>query len=314
MMSVAKAGVAALLVSMLPSFAASMGASHAGERGAEQTKWQLPVTIEALQDVPVRADGGSRQVRGVINAAVSEPFTVKKGQRFQMVAILEEGGCRIEFETRQFDVSSCPWLDGFRDHQADVFAVQRPPELTPQDAAIYQTIVAHTIRPEMEKVSAGSRLPARPPLLIFDHTLATCDSTIAQQREVGCIDDLVFDALEGGPRIRELVFADLLGASARTALVKDLRQRNLQPAWFPPASVFNAITFRAEELSATLARHKGRTIGYAAFSVPAYSGDGQALVYATYFCGSLCGKGWLLLLHQVDGAWTVQSARMLWIS
>ncbi len=310
----AGAGVAALLVSTLLFVGGNAGAVHAGERVAGQTKWQLPVTIEVLQDVPVRADGGSRQVRGVLNVAVPEPFTIGKGQRFQMIEILQEGGCRIEFEKRQSDVSSCPWLDGFRDHQADVFAVQRPPELTAQDAAIYQAVVAHTVRPEMEKVTAGSRLPARPPLLIFDHTLAICDPAIAQQREVGCIDDPVFNALEGGPRIRELVFADLLGAPARTALVKDLRQRNLRPAPFPPTSVFNAITFSAEELVATLAQNKGRTIGYAAFSAPAYSQDGHALVYATYFCGSLCGKGWLFLLHQVDGAWTVQSARMLWIS
>lgn len=127
MKSIARAGVAALLLGTMVALTGSGPAVHAGERVAGQTKWQLPVTIEALQDVPVRADGGSRQVRGVLNVAVPEPFTIRKGQRFQMVAILQEGGCRIEFEQRQFNVSSCPWLDGFRDHQADVFAVLRGP-------------------------------------------------------------------------------------------------------------------------------------------------------------------------------------------
>ena len=38
-----------------------------------------------------------------------------------MVKIYDEGGCRIEFEKRRYDVSSCPRLDGFTDHQRDVF-------------------------------------------------------------------------------------------------------------------------------------------------------------------------------------------------
>ena len=40
-----------------------------------------------------------------------------------MVKIYDEGGCRIEFEKKRYDVSSCPWLDGFTDHQQDVFRV-----------------------------------------------------------------------------------------------------------------------------------------------------------------------------------------------
>jgi hypothetical protein len=40
-----------------------------------------------------------------------------------MLQVNKEGGCRIEFEKKQYDVSSCPWLDGFTDHQEDVFKV-----------------------------------------------------------------------------------------------------------------------------------------------------------------------------------------------
>jgi hypothetical protein len=55
--------------------------------------------------------------------APGESFTIKKGQRFLMVKVYSEGECRIEFERRQYDVSSCPWMDGFTDHQEDVFKV-----------------------------------------------------------------------------------------------------------------------------------------------------------------------------------------------
>ncbi len=90
---------------------------------AGQTRWQFPVTIEALQDVPAHADDAGTQHRGVLYVGRGQAFTVRKGFRFQMLKINKEGGCRIEFEKKQYDVSSCPWLDGFRDHQNDVFWV-----------------------------------------------------------------------------------------------------------------------------------------------------------------------------------------------
>ena len=89
----------------------------------DQTKWRFPVTIEALQDVPAQVEKTAGQVRGVLYIGRGPAFTVQKGRRFLMLRVNKEGGCRIEFEKRQYDVSSCPWLDGFRDHQKDVFEV-----------------------------------------------------------------------------------------------------------------------------------------------------------------------------------------------
>jgi hypothetical protein len=88
--------------------------------------WLLPATIEARQDVPVRLNNTAKQQRGVLYIAGStsfEPFTIKKGQRFQMLAVLREGECRIRFEKNEYLVTSCPWVDGFTDHQTDVFKV-----------------------------------------------------------------------------------------------------------------------------------------------------------------------------------------------
>jgi hypothetical protein len=88
-----------------------------------QTKWRLPATIEAVQDVSAQPVETGRQARGVLYVGRGNLFTIKKGQRFLMVKVAAEGGCRIEYEKNQYDVSSCPWLDGFRDHQEDFFKV-----------------------------------------------------------------------------------------------------------------------------------------------------------------------------------------------
>jgi hypothetical protein len=51
---------------------------------------------------------------------------MRKGQRFQVVKIYSEGGCRIRFKSTEYDLGSCPWLDGFRDHETEIFRVLVP--------------------------------------------------------------------------------------------------------------------------------------------------------------------------------------------
>jgi hypothetical protein len=89
-----------------------------------QTRWELPVTIRVLRDVQARGytpeEHGAQLARGVL---YTDPFVIRKGQTFQMVKIYTEGECRIRFQNREHDVASCPWLDGFKDHQADIFEV-----------------------------------------------------------------------------------------------------------------------------------------------------------------------------------------------
>jgi hypothetical protein len=88
-----------------------------------QTRWRLPVTIEAVLDVSARPVETGGQARGVLYVGRGNSFTIKKGEHFLMVKIAAEGGCRVEYEKRQYNVSSCPWLDGFRDHQEDFFKI-----------------------------------------------------------------------------------------------------------------------------------------------------------------------------------------------
>jgi hypothetical protein len=84
----------------------------------------LPITIEALRDVFMKTaehEAHDSQERGALYSTNS--LQIAKGERFQMVAVLAEGGCRIEFHGALHELSSCPWLPGFTDTQVGVFRV-----------------------------------------------------------------------------------------------------------------------------------------------------------------------------------------------
>jgi hypothetical protein len=84
--------------------------------------WRLPATIEVQRDVEV---GRGPYVRGTLSmfGPDLEGFVIKKAERFQMVKIYEEGGCRIRFHEMERDISSCYWVEGFADPESDIFKV-----------------------------------------------------------------------------------------------------------------------------------------------------------------------------------------------
>src|SRR5271165_5799809 len=84
----------------------------------------LAITIEVKQDVEV-TQAYSQESRGKLHLdnVEAQAFRLRKGQRFQMVEIGQEGSCRITFEGKEYGLTSCPWLEGFSDHQADVFSI-----------------------------------------------------------------------------------------------------------------------------------------------------------------------------------------------
>ena len=110
--------IAVLLVAPLASAQVRSGPVWDGQ--------SLPITIEVLSDVPVKtsertADGSFGQERGVLYSGAA--FLISKGQRFRMVELLGEGRCRIELQGSRYALSSCPWVPGFTDSQADVFRI-----------------------------------------------------------------------------------------------------------------------------------------------------------------------------------------------
>jgi hypothetical protein len=96
-------------------------------------------SIEVLMDVFIEpAMGGLTSERGhlyyyrVASRVPSETpprARVPAGQRLAMLAYLGSGRCRIAFEGRVFDVSSCPWLPGSTDRDDDIFRIvaEEPP-------------------------------------------------------------------------------------------------------------------------------------------------------------------------------------------
>jgi hypothetical protein len=90
-----------------------------------QVAGPLPVTIEVNRNVEVTHSTESHESRGklYLEDAKAKAFRLTKGQRFQMVQTGEEGSCRIRFDGNEYHLKSCPWLDGFSDHQTDVFSV-----------------------------------------------------------------------------------------------------------------------------------------------------------------------------------------------
>ena len=85
----------------------------------------FPVTIEVKRNVEITHSTGPYESRGTLCLAdvKAKAFRLNKGQRFQMVQAGNEGSCRIRFSGHEYSITSCPWLDGFGDHQTDVFRI-----------------------------------------------------------------------------------------------------------------------------------------------------------------------------------------------
>ena len=83
------------------------------------------VTIELLQDVEVTQESPVHLSRGklYLDDRNAKPFRLRQAQRFVMIRKGSEGSCRIRFEDTEYGLSSCPWMEGFTDHQTDIFRV-----------------------------------------------------------------------------------------------------------------------------------------------------------------------------------------------
>ena len=117
---------------------------------ADARRTRVPVTIEAKQDVQVLVGLVSREARGKLYVwqtpqANETPFVIRRGERFQMIKEDGEGQCRIRYRGKTFRLTSCPWLDGFSDHQQDSFQIvaQRSAPWVYADA----THIVHVVSP-----------------------------------------------------------------------------------------------------------------------------------------------------------------------
>lgn len=83
----------------------------------------LPVTMKVTQDVEViRYSHLKRHRRGKLEmASDAKPFTIKKGETFQMTKLLGEGECRIRVLEKEYDLVACWWLEGFTHRESDIY-------------------------------------------------------------------------------------------------------------------------------------------------------------------------------------------------
>jgi hypothetical protein len=189
------------------------------------------------------------------------------------------------------------------------------PVASKRDLAVLEAVLAHTIRPQVNRFSSGAGLPTPAPVLTFDRTLAIC-SPGEGRSPMGCMsDEMVVQAFERHPpRMRRMAFEGLLSQGSRGELAADFRARNAISHLLPEGTLTGVIQVSPEDFAEAQKRESRRTIGTTRLSLPAYSMDGYALVYGSYVCGGLCGEGWQFLLKQQADMWTVVSVQPIWIS
>lgn len=97
-----------------------------------QNRPEPPVTIKVTQDVslePYQRDREKQHIRGILQFFLGdgekEAVVIRRGQTFQMVSSVGqmEGGCRIRFQKKDYEIASCWWREGHVDRQADIFVV-----------------------------------------------------------------------------------------------------------------------------------------------------------------------------------------------
>ena len=117
--SATKATMAAPLV-LVPLFALQAGTKPSADR---------PVTIEVLKDVSLEPfDTSKEHLKGLLLFFNEQkPVVIRRGQTFQMIRPWGqmEGGCLVRYQRKEYEISSCFWQEGFRDHQTDFFVVKK---------------------------------------------------------------------------------------------------------------------------------------------------------------------------------------------
>jgi hypothetical protein len=177
------------------------------------------------------------------------------------------------------------------------------------DGAVFQTVLDDMIRPE-----ASRRRPATPDSLIaYDRTVPICSIRLVVNR-LGCIRIWDLQAL-GNPASPPgvLMFEGLVTPIQRARLVGAFWNRN-EVSHPLPVGAISGVTIAAPGGRESQPTHLDFARGIVNFSAPAYGGDGQALVYADYRCGEVCGYGWFVLLERRTGGWHVKGHRGLWVS
>ena len=177
------------------------------------------------------------------------------------------------------------------------------------DGAVLQAVLDDMIRPEASRLG---KAPA-PSVIAYDRTVPICSSSLVVSH-IGCIRTWNIQALSNPaspPGV--LMFEGLLTPTQRAQLAGAFWKRNEVSHPLPVGAIHGATMVAPGGRESPLTQ-LDFSRGIVSFSAPAYGGDGQALVYADYRCGELCGYGWLVLLERQADGWHIEGHRGLWVS
>ena len=176
---------------------------------------------------------------------------------------------------------------------------------TADDALVLRAIIEHTILPEIRK--PGGVRAKEGIALIAGQTRGMCNASPPCHIPEQWQRLLVPDPARGWPGL-------IADGRTRQATIASLEARNATAQPLPPLDHPRVVVTAATPLSRDLQGALANVIGITSLSLPGYAGDGVALVYGSYDCGSLCGMSWLFVVRKVDDNWQVQSATVTAIS
>jgi hypothetical protein len=181
------------------------------------------------------------------------------------------------------------------------------------DAEALAAVFAHPrILGEMERWSRASELRS-PVFLVVRASVPVCAKPRDESLPSVPREHLTRFVSDEGLQQR---LGSAFSATVCQQLASSFEQRNSAGNSLPalPHPRIEFIEYEALLRSFETGAYRGRARGYAQFSLPGYTEDGKALVYASYSCGGLCGEGWLFLLARTEGVWRVVHSTSLWIS
>ena len=181
------------------------------------------------------------------------------------------------------------------------------------DAEVLAAVFAHPrILGEMEKWSRISEIRS-PVFLVVPDSVPICAEP--RDESLPCVPREHLTRLVRDEGLQQRL-GSAFSATVCQQLASSFEQRNSTGNRLPalPHPRIEFIEYEALLRSFESGAYRSRARGYARFSLPGYTEDGKALVYAGYSCGGLCGAGWLFLLTRTEGVWRVVHLTSVWMS
>lgn len=177
------------------------------------------------------------------------------------------------------------------------------------DRRVLLAVLEHTIRGEHKSRPAPLNVLAQSVPICAGAHVASC--LPRQSAELIRLDELPRETgfnSSATPQPVEVI----PDRTVRDDLVASLAARNAEPHALSLGDISNVIFVPQPNWEQQTLSERDTSV-YAGFSLPGYSREGHALVYAFYSCGARCGSGWLFLLDQHTGAWQVRARYTLWL-